>query len=65
VSEAYPERGSQMATLFLAVIAINQLLGPVLSRVALKNSGEIETGQGPRAVGQGEGQGLAGAPIPP
>jgi len=44
VSEAYPERGSQMATLFLAVIAINQLLGPVLSRIALKNSGEIETG---------------------
>jgi hypothetical protein len=44
VSEAYPERGSQMATLFLAVIAINQLLGPVLSRIALKNSGEIESG---------------------
>ncbi len=46
VSEAYPERGSQMATLFLAVIAINQLLGPVLSRIALKKSGEIEPGAG-------------------
>ncbi len=45
VSEAYPERGSQMATLFLAVIAINQLLGPVLSRMALKRSGEIEVGR--------------------
>jgi hypothetical protein len=33
-----------MATLFLAVIAINQLVGPVLSRIALKRSGEIETG---------------------
>jgi hypothetical protein len=43
VSEAYPERGSQMATLFLAVIAINQLLGPILSRLALKRSGEIES----------------------
>jgi Kef-type K+ transport system membrane component KefB len=47
VSEAYPERGSQMATLFLAVIAINQLLGPVLSRIALKRSGEIVTSPGP------------------
>src|SRR5688500_11256592 len=44
VSDAYPERGSQTATLSLAVIAINQLLGPVLSRLALKKSGEIESG---------------------
>lgn len=44
VSEAYPERGAQMATLFLAVIAINQLVGPVLSRIALARSGEIESG---------------------
>ena len=43
VSEAYPERGAQMATLFLAVIAINQLVGPVLSRIALAKSGEIES----------------------
>jgi hypothetical protein len=42
-----------MATLFLAVIAINQLLGPVLSRIALKRAGEIQTGQG--AASQGEG----------
>ncbi|MGQ0714389.1 MAG: cation:proton antiporter [Gemmatimonadaceae bacterium] len=46
VSEAYPERGGQMATLFLAVIAINQLVGPVLSRIALARSGEIESGEG-------------------
>ena len=44
VSEAYPERGAHMATLFLAVIAINQLVGPVLSRIALAKSGEIESG---------------------
>lgn len=44
VSEAYPERGAQMATLFLAVIAINQLGGPILSRIALARSGEIMTG---------------------
>ena len=51
VSEVYPERGVQMATLFLAVIAINQLVGPVLSRIALARSGEIMTGTeapGPR-----------------
>ena len=35
-----------MATLYLAFISINQLFGPVLSRIALKNSGEIETGSG-------------------
>jgi hypothetical protein len=50
VSEAYPERGAQMATLFLAVIAINQLVGPILSRIALARSGEIESGPGADAT---------------
>jgi Kef-type K+ transport system membrane component KefB len=52
VSEAYPERGAQMATLFLAVIAINQLVGPVLSRIALARAGEIESGPGAEAARQ-------------
>jgi len=63
ISEAYPERGSQMATLFLAVIAINQLLGPVLSRVALKRSGEIEVGPG--AKGREPGEDVRGHELTP
>jgi len=41
VAEAYPERGAQIRTLFLAVMAVNQVLGPVLFRLALDRSGEI------------------------
>ena len=41
VAEAYPERGPQIRTLFLAVMAINQTLGPILFRHALDRSGEI------------------------
>jgi Kef-type K+ transport system membrane component KefB len=41
VAEAYPVRGGQIATIFLAVIAINQLMGPILFRHALVRSGEV------------------------
>jgi Kef-type K+ transport system membrane component KefB len=41
VAQAYPQRGAQIRTLFLAVMAINQILGPVLFRLALDRSGEI------------------------
>ncbi len=41
VAEAYPERGAAMRTLFLSVIAINQLVGPILARLALVRSGEV------------------------
>lgn len=41
VAQAYPERGAQIRTLFLAVMAVNQILGPVLFRLALARSGEI------------------------
>jgi Kef-type K+ transport system membrane component KefB len=41
IAENYPSRGEQMRTLFLSVIAINQLLGPVLARYALARSGEV------------------------
>jgi Kef-type K+ transport system membrane component KefB len=56
VSEVYPERGGEMATLFLALIAINQLLGPVLGRLALLRSGEEQPARG---QGASEGSGLA------
>ncbi len=41
IAEAYPERGAAMRTLFLSVIAINQLVGPILARLALVRSGEV------------------------
>ena len=44
VAEVYPRRGAQIQTLFLAVLAINQTLGPILFRQALVRSGEITTG---------------------
>jgi len=41
VAQAYPERGDQIRTLFLAVMTVNQILGPILFRFALDRSGEI------------------------
>ena len=41
IAENYPERGGPMRTLLLAVIAINQLVGPILARWALGRSGEV------------------------
>ena len=45
VAEVYPNRGAQIQTLFLAVLAINQTLGPILFRHALVKSGEVVTGE--------------------
>jgi Kef-type K+ transport system membrane component KefB len=41
VVEVFPEHGTAMRTLFLAVLAVNQLIGPILFRWALERSGEI------------------------
>jgi Kef-type K+ transport system membrane component KefB len=43
VAEAYPNRGSQIRSLFLAVVAVNQVLGPILFRRALDRCGESQT----------------------
>jgi Kef-type K+ transport system membrane component KefB len=42
VSSLYPEAGASMRTLLLALIALNQIAGPVMFRRALVRSGEIE-----------------------
>ena len=44
VAEAYPHLGSEIRTLFLAVMTVNQLIGPVLFRRALVQAGEIGDG---------------------
>lgn len=56
VAQAYPARGAQIRTVFLAVVAINEVLGPILFRHALVSSGEgteaEQLAQGvPRAAG--------------
>jgi hypothetical protein len=44
VAQTYPQRGGQIRALFLALVAVNQALGPILFRRALDRSGEIPTG---------------------
>lgn len=41
VAQAYPSRGAQIRTLFLAVVAINEVVGAILFRRALVSSGEV------------------------
>jgi Kef-type K+ transport system membrane component KefB len=40
VAGVYPERGEEMRTLFLAMIAINETIGPILFRLSLLRSKE-------------------------
>jgi Kef-type K+ transport system membrane component KefB len=44
VAQAYPHRGGQLQTAFLAIVAINQIIGPILFRTALSQAGEIVQG---------------------
>jgi Kef-type K+ transport system membrane component KefB len=48
VAQAYPLRGGQLKSVFLAIVAINQVLGPILFRQALSRSGEVV--EGPEAT---------------
>jgi len=41
VSSLYPEAGATMRTLLLSLIAINQIVGPILFRRALVRAGEV------------------------
>ena len=50
VAEVYPTRGEQLRTLFLATLAINQTLGPILFRQALVRSGEAVAEGGERGL---------------
>jgi len=42
VASVYPERGEELRTLFLAMIAINETAGPILFRLSLLRSGEAK-----------------------
>lgn len=52
MAQAYPSRGALIRTIFLAVVAINELIGPILFRAALTRSGEIVSGAGEPAAGR-------------
>ncbi|MCC6774677.1 MAG: cation:proton antiporter [Gemmatimonadaceae bacterium] len=41
VANLYPERGADIRTLFLATLAVNQTVGPIMFRHALSRSGEL------------------------
>jgi Kef-type K+ transport system membrane component KefB len=42
IAEVYPTRGAPIRTLFLATLAVNQIVGPILFRMALVKGGELE-----------------------
>jgi hypothetical protein len=63
VVQVYPNRGVQIQTLFLAVLAINQTLGPILFRHALVRSGEVG-GDETSAIATVDAQPIPGAPTP-
>jgi Kef-type K+ transport system membrane component KefB len=48
VAQAYPQRGAQLKSVFLAIVAINQVIGPILFRMALSKTGEVV--EGPEAA---------------
>jgi hypothetical protein len=41
VAQVYPDRGAEIRTMFLAMIAVNEAMGPVFFRQALARSGEL------------------------
>jgi Kef-type K+ transport system membrane component KefB len=41
VADVYPSRGGELRTLLLAMIAINETIGPILFRFSLQRAGEI------------------------
>jgi Kef-type K+ transport system membrane component KefB len=41
VGEIYPLRGAQIRTLFIATVAVNEFLGPILFKRALVRAGEV------------------------
>ena len=45
IATAYPRRGEELRTLFLAIIAINETVGPILFRRALDRSGETRAAE--------------------
>lgn len=58
LAEAYPERGPYLAGMLLALIAVNETVGPILFRRALDKSGEVTVD----AAGEGQGSSVPHQP---
>lgn len=43
VADVYPSRGGELRTLLLAMIAVNESVGPILFRLGLQRAGEIDS----------------------
>ena len=56
IAEVYPVRGAPIRTLFLATLAVNQTIGPILFRLALVKAGETAGRSALRAFAHGAGQ---------
>lgn len=56
VAEVYPTRGAQVLVLFLAVLAVHEIAGPILFRRALVRSGEVKGGRAHASEAEVEGQ---------
>jgi Kef-type K+ transport system membrane component KefB len=50
VGEVYPLRGAQIRTLFIATVAVNEFLGPILFKRALVRAGEVAAGSTARVA---------------
>lgn len=50
VADIYPTLGNHLRTMLLALIALNEMFGPILFRRALAQSGEIQSGRGSEKI---------------
>jgi len=66
VAQVYPERGTEIRTMFLAMIAVNEAVGPIFFRRALARSGELaeeETGEQAAAVAHSDERPVTTEPV--
>lgn len=61
-ADAYPDAGAAMRTLLLALIAVNETIGPILFRRALVQAGEAGEGGAPTGGDDGDADGGEGEP---
>ena len=69
-TKTFPQFGASASALVFGVVALNELVAPVLFRIALVRSGEsggrhrVDPGGGPSTSEQEEGEELEPTPVP-
>lgn len=56
-AQVYPHRGEELKLLFIALIAINEMMGSVMFRIGLSRAGELKQDNEPEDVGDAHGSG--------